>query len=228
MGTTNYAANNSQVAIETIGDTTETALTCRTDSTICCRGRDNPNSADGLGDWLFPNGTAVVRIQDITDSDTDVLYRSRDTGSLRLHRRGSVSGPTGSYCCVIPDSTGEDVTFCVQLGKWICVLIHFTVPVAFYAVTEVITTSPLTTSKWHYYWDERSVHCVRLVLTTGGLSHTFHYSLYWWELSLSPEWQDWCCGGRSAVIAVTVVMVTYLVLRYKRGGEMWVCKMVWS
>ncbi|XP_064386381.1 sushi, von Willebrand factor type A, EGF and pentraxin domain-containing protein 1-like isoform X2 [Halichondria panicea] len=117
MGTTNYAANNSQVAIETIGDTTETVLTCRTDSTICCTGEDNPNSANGLGYWLLPNGTAVTRSPDIhsTDSDTDLLYSVGDTGALRLHRRGYVSGPTGSYCCVIPDNTGVDVTFCVQL-----------------------------------------------------------------------------------------------------------------
>ncbi|XP_064386166.1 uncharacterized protein LOC135334779 [Halichondria panicea] len=115
MGTTNYAANNSQVAIDTIGDTTETALTCRTDSTICCTGQDNLNSANGLGDWLFPNGTVVTRRLDITDSNTDLLYSVGDTGTLRLHRRGSVSGLTGSYCCVIPDNTGKDVTFCVQL-----------------------------------------------------------------------------------------------------------------
>ena len=115
---------NSQVAIDTIGDTTETALTCRTDSTICCTGQDNPNSANGLGDWLLPNGTAVTRSQDITDSDTDLLYSVGDTSALRLHRRGSVSGPTGSYCCVIPDNTGDNTTFCVQLGKWVCVLIH--------------------------------------------------------------------------------------------------------
>ncbi len=120
MGTTNYDVMNSQVAIDIIGDTTETALTCRTDSTICCTGQDNPNSANGLGDWLFPNGTAVTRSQDITDdSDTNLLYRSRDTGALRLHRRGSVSGPTGSYCCVIPARSGE-VTFCVQV---VCSLI---------------------------------------------------------------------------------------------------------
>ena len=123
MGTTNYAANNSQVAIDTIGDTTETALTCRTDSTICCTGQDNLNSANGLGDWLFPNGTVVTRRLDITDSNTDLLYSVGDTGTLRLHRRGSVSGLTGSYCCVIPDNTGKDVTFCVQLGKWVCVFI---------------------------------------------------------------------------------------------------------
>ena len=109
---------NSQVAIDTIGDTIETALTCRTDSTICCTGQDNS------GDWLLPNGTVVTRNQDITDSDTDLLYSVGDTGALRLHRRGSVSGPTGSYCCVIPDNTGVDVTFCVELGKWVCVLIH--------------------------------------------------------------------------------------------------------
>ncbi|XP_064386386.1 CUB and sushi domain-containing protein 3-like isoform X2 [Halichondria panicea] len=130
MGTTNYAVMNSQVAIDTIGDTTETALTCRTDSTICCTGQDNPNSANGLGEWLLPNGTAVTRSQDITDSDTDLLYSVGDTGALRLHRRGSVSGLTGSYCCVIPDNTGVIQAFCVQL-----------------VIVEVITTSPpITTS----------------------------------------------------------------------------------
>ncbi len=118
MGTTNYVAMNSQVAIETIRDTTETALTCRTDSTICCTGQDNPNNANGLGDWLFPNRTVVTRNPDITDSDTDLLYSIGDTGALRLHRRGSVLGPTGSYCCVIPDNTGVNMTFCVQLREW--------------------------------------------------------------------------------------------------------------
>ena len=124
MGTTDYAVMNSQVAIDTIGDTIETALTCRTDSTICCRRQDNPNSANGLGDWLLPNGTAVTRSLDITDPDTDLLYSVGDTGALRLHRRGSVSGPTGSYCCVIMSISGE-ITFCVQLGKCDCVLMTY-------------------------------------------------------------------------------------------------------
>ncbi len=114
VGTTNYAVMNSEVAIDTIGETDDTALTCRTDSTICCTAQDNPNSTTGSGDWLFPNKTAVTRI---TGSDTDLLYSVGDTGALRLHRRGSVSGPTGSYCCVIPDSAGVSTTFCVQLGK---------------------------------------------------------------------------------------------------------------
>ncbi len=83
---------------------------------------DNRDS-DNRGSTVTVNGTAVTRSLDITDSDTDLLYSVGDTGALRLHRRGSVSGPTGSYCCVIPDNTGVDVTFCVQLGKWVCVLI---------------------------------------------------------------------------------------------------------
>ncbi len=113
---------NSQVAIDTIGETDDTALTCRTDSTICCTAQDNPNSTTGSGDWLFPNGTAVIRKIDINnESDTDLLYISRVTSALKLHRRGSVSGPTGSYCCVIPDSAGVHTTFCVQLGE--CILL---------------------------------------------------------------------------------------------------------
>ncbi len=130
---------NSQVAIDTIGDTTETALTCRTDSTICCTAQDNPNSDNGLGYWLLPNGTAVTRSLDITNSDTDLLYSVGDTGALRLHRRGSVSGLTGSYCCVIPDNTGVNMTFCVQLGKWVCVLIHLLYCPVFQCMTEVST-----------------------------------------------------------------------------------------
>ena len=108
---------NSQVAIDTIGETDDEALICKTDNARCCRG------SDGLaaGEWRFPNGDVVPRRADF---DTSVPFvSSRDTGALRLHRRGSVSGPTGSYCCVIPDNTGVDVTFCVQLGKWVCVLI---------------------------------------------------------------------------------------------------------
>ena len=130
---------NSQIAIDTIGDTTETALTCRTNSTICCTGQNNSTGSNGLGDWILPNGTAVTRSQDITDSDTDLLYSVGDTGVLRLHRRGFVSGPTGSYCCVIPDNIGVIQAFCVQLGKWVLCSHPFTV-ICRVSVTEVINT----------------------------------------------------------------------------------------
>ncbi len=106
---------NSQVDIDTIGETDEQALICRTDNAQCCRG------SNGLaaGEWRFPNGEVVPRR---TNVDASVPFvSSRDTGILRLHRRGSVSGPTGSYCAVIPDSAGANVTFCVRIGE--CILL---------------------------------------------------------------------------------------------------------
>ncbi len=87
LGTTNYTAMNSQIAIDTIGDTAESALICRTDFSTCCSGQDNPLSISGSGEWRFPNGTAVARSRDLTESDTDVFHFSRDTRSVILNRR---------------------------------------------------------------------------------------------------------------------------------------------
>ncbi len=72
------------------------------------------------------------------------------------------------------------------------------------------------------------MHCVRLVLTACGLS----LSIY--SITASTDDHESSEDAQSdntgavvggvvalvAVIAVTVVMVTYLVLRYKRGGKM--------
>ncbi len=74
------------------------------------------------------------------------------------------------------------------------------------------------------------MYCVRLVLTACGLSlsHTFHsITASTDESSPCPQSDNTSTGAvvggvvaLVAVIAVTVVMVTYLVLRYKRGGKM--------
>ena len=86
----------------------------------------------------------VIRIQELFDSDTDLFYCTRGNGTLILNRRGSVSGPTGSYCCVVPASIGE-VTFCVELGEWLYLHCHYIELLSFSTVTVVSTTAPPST-----------------------------------------------------------------------------------
>ncbi len=62
QGTT-YTMNNSNIVLTRIETTNDTSLTCHTDSTTCCRGIDNGDSSSlvGNGEWLFPDGTSIVR-----------------------------------------------------------------------------------------------------------------------------------------------------------------------
>ena len=116
LGSTDYVVNNSQIDIKSIGESHDQVLVCHTNSTACCRGQDDPSTVTGSGEWLFPNGAAVIPIQHVTELDTDLFYRSRHQQLIRLHRRGDVSMPTGSYCCLIPVATRGEMTFCLDLG----------------------------------------------------------------------------------------------------------------
>ncbi len=93
--------------------TNDTSLTCHTDSITCCRGVDNgdPSSTMGNGEWLFPNGTIIVRNKFAGSG----FYYTRFHQVLRLHRQGDIQTPLGTYCCRLPDSGGEMRTFCANL-----------------------------------------------------------------------------------------------------------------
>ena len=65
---------------------------------------------------MFPNGTALPAGTSVSVSDTNIIYRTRDEAVIRLHRRGIITSPTGTYCCVIPTNGGER-TFCANLGE---------------------------------------------------------------------------------------------------------------
>ncbi len=113
-----YTTNNSNIVLTRIDTTNNTSLTCHTDSTSCCRGIDNGDSSllVGTGEWLFPNGTSVVRRKRVPG---DGFYYTRFHQVLRLYRQDDIQTPLGTYCCRIPDSGGEMRTFCANLiGEW--------------------------------------------------------------------------------------------------------------
>ncbi len=109
-GSTHYYANNTAIIISSIMSTNDTSLICHTDSTTCCRGRDNPNVHNGFGEWFFPNETNIVR----NSATGGGFYWMRDYQVLRLYRQGDIQTPLGTYCCRIPDSGGEMRTFCAN------------------------------------------------------------------------------------------------------------------
>jgi len=102
--------NNTALQIQALGE--EFVLTCHTDIVACCRVGDT--GTVGMGEWYYPSGEVVPN-----RAANMPFYRTRNAPQLiRLARRQSAnpSGPTGSYCCVIPSSTGE-VTYCVSIGN---------------------------------------------------------------------------------------------------------------
>ncbi len=110
-GNTHYYANNTAIIISSIMTTDDTSLTCHTDSTTCCRGVDNEISSGGNGEWMFSNGNEITE-NSVTGSG---FYWSRHFKVLRLYRQGDIQTPLGTYCCRIPDSSGEMRTFCANL-----------------------------------------------------------------------------------------------------------------
>lgn len=68
-------------------------LKCFTNKDGCCK----PTSG-GIGEWLFPNGSTVRRM-DFGDD----FYRNRDMGVLNLNWKQNVMIPTGMFCCEVPN-----------------------------------------------------------------------------------------------------------------------------
>ncbi len=78
---------------------------------------DNPGVSNGLGEWLFPNGTRIDKDRVAID---DGFYWKRENQAVSLHRQGNIQIPLGPYCCVIPDRDNTSRTFCANIaGKYI-------------------------------------------------------------------------------------------------------------
>ena len=127
LGSTVFFRYNFEININSIGESNDQALVCHTTATWCCEEFDetSPGSTcinKGFGEWLDPNGRVVIQSEDVPTGTSSLFYKSRGPQLIRLHRRGSTSSQTGSYCCKIPQvsSSGRTVvhrTLCANLGE---------------------------------------------------------------------------------------------------------------
>ena len=108
-------ANDGYLTADDIGEG-NAALLCHTDQSGCC--------SNQKGHWYFPSGTRVESITNhvIADRHTNVFYRNRGTGIVRLNRLGSPL-ERGRFYCVVPDAINMDQTLYVNIGMFIALII---------------------------------------------------------------------------------------------------------
>ena len=96
--------------------TDERVLKCYTDKIGCCKVTDG----GGEGEWQFPNGSDVKRMD-----FNHYFYRDRYANIVRLNWRNDIDTmiPSGIYCCIIPgviqmacvgvypDNNGKNIIF---------------------------------------------------------------------------------------------------------------------
>ena len=100
-------ANNSKLSITMIGEEAENALLCFTDiHQFYC---DNYDTLEDVGQWYFPNGSAV-------EIDGD-MYMSRGLDVVRLHRRNNTMMPTGVFVCEIRDASGTNQSIYIIVSR---------------------------------------------------------------------------------------------------------------
>ena len=100
------------IPISEIGEK-EDALLCITDLRECCKRNQTLSNEGALGNWFYPNESAVGTLEHF--SSDQGFYKNRDRSVVLLHRKGNITVPTGQFCCDIPDATNEKVTICIDV-----------------------------------------------------------------------------------------------------------------
>ena len=103
--------DNSYILITDIGEGDDGALLCFTDLIQCCQSSDT-SIGTALGEWFFPNGSAVP----VGGARGD-FYRDRDASVVRLNRRNNATSPMGQFCCDVPDATSTSMRVCANIGE---------------------------------------------------------------------------------------------------------------
>ena len=94
-------------------------LQCITDKRNCCR-VENDNIR--IGEWYFPNGTAVPILSMAT---TFFRNRGDNDSTVNLNRISSsdVMSPTGNFCCQVPNSTDRNQTVCANISEFLTIIL---------------------------------------------------------------------------------------------------------
>ena len=103
------------MTLENIGEGDD-ALLCMTNLTTCCRPPYTGENGSALGDWYFPNGTAVSDSSNQSD-----FHTTRGQMVVRMNRRRG--GVEGIYRCEIPDAINFTQTiyigvYSASTGEW--------------------------------------------------------------------------------------------------------------
>ena len=132
------------MTLEDIGEGDD-ALLCTTANTACCSRAESPGAAI-LGQWFYPNGSAVADSIVNIEGDEWEFYRTRGPSIVRLNRRRG--GETGIYGCLVPDTLNTDQPLYIGLytastGELIVVDYTFSLP-HFQNGTEIFITCSQT------------------------------------------------------------------------------------
>ena len=106
LGDTRYD-NGQTVFLPSIDDVARRGpLICATNNvnSQCCRGEHTPGSG-GIGEWFY-NDT-LVKVSSLSGMSN--LYRNRSLQQVVLIIKDMIL-PAGIYRCVVPDTTGQDVS----------------------------------------------------------------------------------------------------------------------
>ncbi len=85
----------------------------------CCRRTDIGMGVGAIGNWYFPNGSAVLTLANLGQT-THTFYRVVAAQQVRLASRGAPVGLLGIYTCSVPDNNGFLVNATVNIlpGKY--------------------------------------------------------------------------------------------------------------
>ena len=111
--------NNSYIDVDLVGvrvtgpdSIADTAVLCHTNRVVC-------SGEAQLGNWFFPDGSTVLGFNASGGEAVAPFFaRNRGPSVVRLYRVDNETAyppQRGRFCCVVPDTSGNNQTHCVNI-----------------------------------------------------------------------------------------------------------------